>query len=92
MTDALLPIIREMHDAETDAKRATVLLQVSDQVLAKYREVFEAACRRAGFELGVEFITVRRACWHAKREADGRLPAHLRDMVERFARHFGGGA
>ncbi|MGQ2906721.1 MAG: hypothetical protein ACT6QU_02090 [Aliihoeflea sp.] len=72
MTDSLLPIIRQIHDARDHAARAVVLLAVSDAVLMKYRDVFEAACTRAGFDEGVMFISFRRAAWHAIRGDDGR--------------------
>ena len=89
MTDTMLPIIRQMHDAETDAARARILLIVPDAVLRRYREVFEAACKRAGFDLGVAFIEIRRAEWHAVRGADGRhsnpLFADVRAAVAEFA-------
>ena len=74
MTDSMLPIIRQMHDADDHRDRAAILLRVPDMVLIKYREVFETACRRAGFELGLHFIDCRRATWHAPRLADGTLP------------------
>ncbi|WP_406871604.1 hypothetical protein WHT83_14890 [Aminobacter sp. P9b] len=75
MTDAnqMLPIIRQMLDAESDEARARILLVVSDVVLMRHREVFEQACRRIGFDLGEQFIAVRRAEWHAVRGADGAL-------------------
>ncbi|WP_166163154.1 hypothetical protein [Chelativorans oligotrophicus] len=72
MTDTLLPIIRQFHEAASDEQRARLLLAVSDAVLMKYREVFEGACRRAAFENGLRFIDVRRAAWHAVRGPDGR--------------------
>lgn len=71
MTDSMLPIIRQMHDADDDRARGRVLLAVSDQVLCKYRDVFEAACRRARFDAGLAFIDVRRAAWCAVRAQDG---------------------
>ena len=66
-----LPMIRQMHDAADDRGRALILLRVPDAVLAKYRPVFEDACRRAGFDLGLEFIEWRRAAWCAVRGDDG---------------------
>ena len=77
MSDTMLPIVRQMHDAEGDKARARILLSVSDAVLMKYREAFEAACRRASFDAGLRFIDVRRAEWCAVRGADGSLPAHF---------------
>jgi hypothetical protein len=72
MTSTLLPIIQQMHDATSDRERAAVLLAVSDAALMKYRPVFEDACRAAGFSMGLELISWRRAAWHAVRGPDGR--------------------
>lgn len=71
MTDSMLPIIRQMHEADDDRARGAILLAVSDAVLMKYRPVFEDACRRARFDLGLQYIDVRRAAWGAVRNADG---------------------
>jgi len=72
MTDNLLPIIRQMHDAPDDVARAIVLLAVSDAVLMKYLPVFERACVVASFEEGVAYLSFRRASWHAIRGDDGQ--------------------
>ncbi len=77
MTDTMLPIIRQMLDAEDDAARARILLNVPDLVLAKYRETFEQACRRARFDAGEEYITVRLATLLAVRDDMGNLPREL---------------
>lgn len=69
--DFMLPIIRQMLDAESDRRRAQILLIVPDAVLMKYRPVFEGACRRARFDVGLSFIDWRRAGWHAVRDANG---------------------
>jgi hypothetical protein len=91
--DTMLPIIRQMHDAESDQERARILLAVPDAVLRRYREVFEAACLRAGFDLGVSFIEIRRAEWHAVRGPDGRhanpLFADVRQAFAAFAEFAG---
>lgn len=74
MTDTMLPLIREMHDAADDRDRAGILLILPDAVLMKHREIFEAACHRARFEAGLQFIAARHAAWHQKRLDDGTLP------------------
>lgn len=91
MTDTLMPIIRQMHDAPDDRARAVILLTVPDAVLMKYREVFEAACRRARFDNGLEFIAWRRAGWNAVREPDGRLKDQFEAVREAFAAYAAGG-
>lgn len=86
-----LPLIEQMHNADDDRARARVLLQCPDHLLMKYRPVFEDACRRAQFDLGVEFIAARRAAWHAVRGADGRHRQPDFDRVrEDFARFAAG--
>jgi len=95
-TDSLLPIIRRMHDAETDRERAAVLLEVPDRILAKYRPVFEQACVRARFDLGLEYIAIRKAEWCATRGPDGRHKSSIfedaRKNFAAFAKGESGGA
>lgn len=79
MTDTMLPVIRQMLDADDDRTRARILLVVPDTVLMKHREQFEAACRRAGFAVGQHYIDIRRASWHAVRGGDGR---HVNPLFE----------
>lgn len=83
-TDSLLPIIGQMHKAADDRERAAVLLAVPDAVLAKYRTVFDRACQRAGFDLGREYIEMRRAEWCATRGRDGR---HTNPLFEQVREH-----
>lgn len=79
MTDSMLPIIRQMHDAETDQERARLLLQCPDAILIKYRAAFEGACRSARFDAGMGFIAWRSVVWQAVRLPDGTLhPEHER--------------
>ncbi|MBI1620137.1 hypothetical protein [Aquamicrobium zhengzhouense] len=83
----LLPIIEQMYQAEDDRARARILLQCPDIILLKYRELFEAACRRAGFDLGLEFIELRRVGWHEVRGPDGRRKGGEHELArEAFAR------
>ncbi|MDR7220338.1 hypothetical protein [Aminobacter aminovorans] len=88
-TNEMLPIIRQMLDADSDQVRARILLAVSDAVLMRHRELFEQACQRAGFEVGKMLIDVRRAEWHAVRGADGNIDkphfAAFRAAVAEFA-------
>ena len=81
----MLPIISQMHEAESDRERASILLRVPDLVLMKYREVFEAACRRAGFQTGLEFINWRRAGWSAVRQVDGSPRPDFEKVRRAFA-------
>lgn len=72
--DSMIPILRQMHDAETDSARARILLNVPDILLAKYREPFEQACRRARFDAGEDFILQRVVAMRAVRDDLGNLP------------------
>lgn len=91
-TDSLIPIIRQMHDAPDDRARAAILLAVSDALLAKYRGVFEGACRRAAFDAGLRFINVRRAQWCATRGRDGlHTNALFEEVRAEFAAYAAGG-
>lgn len=87
--DTMLPIIRQMLEADDDQVRARILLRVPDAVLGKFRPVFEQACRRTSFDLGLAFIDIRRAEWNATRGPDGQLTnplfAEVRAAFAEFA-------
>jgi len=75
MTDTMLPILRQMHDAADDRVRADILLRVPDTILLKFAPVFEKCCQRAGFEAGASFIVLRLVALQAVRDTGGHLPA-----------------
>lgn len=83
--DAMLPVLRMMHEARSDRERAELLLCVPDLQLMKYREAFEQACERAGFTLGQQYINFRRAGWHAVRGPDGQ---HKNQIFEQARAEF----
>lgn len=82
MTNTMLSLIRQMHDAGDDRARARVLLSVPDATLVKYAEVFGAACARAGFDAGALFVDLRVAGALAVRDAAGLLPGELMSAIE----------
>lgn len=84
MTDSMLPILRQLHDADGDRVRAGVLLRMPDSVMLKYHDVIDAACRRAGFEPGSKFLAVRVSLSLAVRSDAGLPPAELAIMAEEF--------
>jgi hypothetical protein len=95
MTDSMLPILRQLHDADGDRARADTLLRMTDAVLMKYHPVIDAACRRAGFEVGWNFVALRVSLCLAVRDAAGLPPADLVDSFERYRvgmAQFAGGA
>lgn len=71
----MLPIIRQFHDADGDAERAKLLLNVPDIILAKYEPVFREACRRARFDIGEDWITQKIDALRAVRDDMGNLPS-----------------
>lgn len=56
MTDHMLPIIRQMHDADSHGRRAEILLECPLMILMKYRDVFEKVCEQTGFQAGTEYL------------------------------------
>ncbi len=84
MTDSMLPILRQLYDADGDRERADVLLRMPDSVVLKYHDVIAAACRRGAFETGVKFLAVRVSLSLAVRDSTGLPPADLAGMVDQF--------
>lgn len=95
MTDTMLPILRQLHDADGDRSRADTLLRMTDAVMMKYHPGIDAACRRAGFEAGSNFVALRVSLCLAVRDGAGLPPSDLADSFERYRAgmaEFAGGA
>lgn len=88
MTDSMTPLIRQLHDADGDRARARILLAMPDTLTLKYAAVLVAACERARFAGGGEFVRRRLAIMRAVRDDDGLLPAHIAEDFEGFRRAF----
>lgn len=73
----MIPIIRQLHDADGDRARAAILLAMPDSMMLKYAGTIGDACRRAGFPAGEEYVLRRVAAMRAVRGADGSLPPPL---------------
>lgn len=86
--DSMLPIIRQMHNADGDAARARVLLAMPDVLVLKYAGTLAKACEKARFHGGAEFILRRVTAMRATRTAEGLLPAHIADDFEQFRAAF----
>ena len=84
MSDTMVPILRQLHEADGDRARADTLLRMPDSVMLKYHEVIDAACRRAGFEAGWNFVALRVSLALAVRDASGMPPADLLASAELF--------
>ncbi|BAB54377.1 hypothetical protein [Mesorhizobium japonicum] len=84
MTDSMLPILRQLHDADGDRARADILLRMPDAVVMTFHPVIDAACHRAGFEAGANFLAVRVSLSLAVRDGKGQPPAELAIVAEQF--------
>ncbi len=84
----MLPIIRQLHDADGDAARARVLLAMPDVLILKYARTLAEACEKSRFHGGAEFVLRRVTAMRATRTAEGLLPAHLADDFEQFRAAF----
>ncbi|TIO62959.1 hypothetical protein [Mesorhizobium sp.] len=86
MSDTMLPMLRQLHDADGDRARADMLLRMPDSVMLKYHDVIDAACRKAAFEVGWHYLAIRVSLALAVRDADGLPPADLAIAWERYRR------
>ncbi|QKC83253.1 hypothetical protein [Mesorhizobium sp. NZP2077] len=86
MADTMLPILRQLHEADGDRSRADTLLRMPDSVMLKYQMVIEGACRRAGFEAGRNYLALRVSLSLAVRDADGLPPTELSITWEQYRR------
>lgn len=84
MTDSMLPILRQMHDADGDRALARLLLAVPDAILLTHQEVVTAICRRRRFEAGERFVLFRITAMRATRDDRGRIADGLADVLARF--------
>lgn len=69
-------VATEIIDARSDARRAQILLRLPDAVLLERVDAITAACRQAGFKMGLLFIGIRITALSAVRMPDGQLPDH----------------
>ncbi|WP_192384755.1 hypothetical protein [Mesorhizobium silamurunense] len=84
MTDTMLPMLRQLYDADGDRARADILLRMPDSVMLKYRGSIVECCRRACFEVGLAFVDLRTSILLAVRDADGRVSEDLTIVAERY--------
>lgn len=84
MTDSMLPIIRQMLEADGDRARADILLRCPDAILLKHAETFRHACQKAGFAAGPMFVDGRVALMLAVRNSAGGLPGRLAMEAEQM--------
>jgi hypothetical protein len=84
MTDSMIPIIRQLHDADGDRARARILLVMPDSVLLKFAGTVGDTCARASFQAGAEYVLRRVTLMRAVRGRDGLLPKPLADDFDEF--------
>lgn len=86
MSDTMLPILRQMHEAEGERALARLLLCVPDAVLLTYQDAVIGICRRRRFERGEAFVQFRLSALRAVRGADGARRPELAAGLARFRR------
>jgi len=86
--DAMIPIIRQLHDADGDQARARLLLVMPDSLLLKFAGTIGDACQRAGFHAGAEYVLRRVTLMRATRDRQGRIPAVLADDFDSYRTAF----
>ena len=74
---ALLPIVEELADCETDAQRADWLLRVPAGVICRDCSAIRRILMEAHFTFGLQAYEVEYAAIHATRLANGGLPPLL---------------
>ena len=86
--DAMIPIIRQLHDADGDRERARILLAMPDSVLLKFAGTVGEACRRAGFHAGAEYVLRRVTLMRATRDRQGLIPGALAEDFHAYRHAF----
>jgi len=69
-TDTMLPILRQMHEADPRGQ-AALLLMMPQAVILKHAEPLKAACRRSGLDAGIIYVDLWVAAMLATRTATG---------------------
>jgi hypothetical protein len=85
---AMIPVIRQLHDADGDRARALVLLAMPDTIVLRYAGTVGEACRRAGFQGGAEYVLRRVTLMRATRDRQGRIPAALAEDFHAYRQAF----
>lgn len=75
-------VVDEILAARDHARRASVLLRLSDAVLGEKAAVISDACTEVGFAEGASYVAIRLAVQCATRSPSGELPPSLVDQVE----------
>lgn len=80
-TDSMLPILRQMHEANARGQ-AGLLLSMPLAVILKYAEPLRSACRRTGLEAGRAYVDAWVAAMLAVRDPFGHFaPSEKRTVA-----------
>ena len=86
MSEANFVVVDEITEARDHARRAAILLRLSDVILNDKAGVIFDACNDCGFADGASYISVRLAAQSATRSPTGEIPAALVEQVEYWRR------
>lgn len=75
-------VVDGLLEARTHAERASILLRLSDAVIAAKVEHLQDACRETGFQAGVDFLSLRLAQHCATRTETGEMPKAIVEQLE----------
>ncbi|MCV0352807.1 MAG: hypothetical protein K5863_22250 [Nitratireductor sp.] len=89
MTDTMLPILRQMHDAEDNRALALLLLAAPDMILSKYQGVIHSICRKRQFEPGEAYLELRLNAMRSVRDGQGRLKPAVAHALAEFGAQLG---
>jgi hypothetical protein len=83
-----MPLIEQMDNAQTVPDQISILLRVPDGIIMKYHVQFADACKRLGFNSGIDFVNLRIAALTAVRDENGLLPDAIASDLESARRAF----
>lgn len=89
MTDTMLPILRQMHDAEDSRALALLLLAAPDMIMSKYQGVIRKICRKRQFEPGEAYLELRLNAMRSVRDGQGRLKPAVAAALAEFGAQLG---
>lgn len=69
-----VPIVDQLNAANDHAKRAQILLQLSDGIIASHGHIIEKACDELAFTQGSDFVRTRLIAAISVRDKSGLLP------------------
>lgn len=74
MAETDFPLVEQIENAPSKRAMAQSLLRVPDAIVLSHGNALMAACRRARFNEGAQYLTMRQLALDAVRDRSGRLP------------------